>query len=119
MHQLQRLRVDDTCTKLLENPTDSRFWRRQIVIGDGKWVFYRNAANKRSVWIKPAAQPTTVQVVKQDCFTRKIMLSVWWWNFEGIINFFELVQNGAVNAAYSTVNNWIVLTPLSRLIIQP
>ena len=27
------------------------------------------------------------------------MFCVWWWNFEGIINPFELVQNGAVNVA--------------------
>ena len=95
----QQRRVDDTCTKLLENPTDSRFWRRRIVTGDEMWwVFYRNA-NRENVWIKPAAQPTTVQVVaKQDRFAQKVMLCVWW-NFEGIINHFELVQNGAVNAA--------------------
>ena len=40
LHELtvdQQQRVDDTCTKLLENPTDSRlFWRRRIVTGDEK-----------------------------------------------------------------------------------
>ena len=87
---------------MIKNPPDSLICRRQIVTGGDEmwWVFYRNAANRENVWIKPAAQPTTVQVVaKQDRFAQKVMLCVVWWNFEGIINHFELVQNGAVNAA--------------------
>ena len=49
--------------------------------------------------IKPAAQPTVQAVAKQDRFAQKVTLSVVWWNFEEIINHFELVQNGAMNAA--------------------
>ena len=49
-----------------------------LLPGDEKWIFYRNAANRENVWIKPAAQPTTVQVAKQDRFAPKVMLCVWW-----------------------------------------
>ena len=35
--------------------------------------------------------PTTVQVTKEDCFAQKTMLDVVWWNFEGIIDYFEIV----------------------------
>ena len=61
-------------------------------------VFYRNA-NRENVRIKPVAQPTVKAFAKQDRFAQKVMLSVVWWNFEEIINHFELVQNGVVNAA--------------------
>ena len=44
-----------------------------------------------NVWIKPAAQPTEQVAAKQDRLDQKVMLCVWWWNFEGIINHFELV----------------------------
>ena len=63
------------------------------------WVFYRKASNREYVWIKPAAQPASVQVAKQNCFSQKVMLCVWGY-FEGIINHFELVQNGIANVAY-------------------
>ena len=64
-HQ-QRRRFDNTCTKLLENPTDSHFW-----------VFYRNSTNRENVWTKPVTQPTTLQVVaKQGRFAQKIILCV-------------------------------------------
>ena len=75
--QLKRRRLDDTCTKQLENPTDSRrFWCGRIVTdGDEKWAFYRNSANRAKVWIQFDAQHTTAQVVaKQDRFAQKIML---------------------------------------------
>ena len=41
LHELtvdqQQQRVNDTCTELLENPTDSRcFWRHRIGTGDEK-----------------------------------------------------------------------------------
>ena len=42
--------------------------------------------------VKSAAQPTVQAVAKQDRFAQKVMLSVVWWNFEEIINHFELVQ---------------------------
>ena len=61
--QQQQQSADDTCTKLLENPTtDSRrFWGRRTVTGEEmSWVFYRNAANRENMRIKPAAQPNTV-----------------------------------------------------------
>lgn len=97
MTPAQQKRRVDTCTHLLENPKDLRFWRR-VVTGDEKWVFFRNA-NKENVWIQPG-QPA-LQVAKQDRFAHKVMLCVWW-NFEGIIHF-ELVPNGlAVNAALYT-----------------
>ena len=40
------------------------------------------------------AHPTpTVQVTKQNRFAQKVMLCVWQWDFEGIINPFELLQD--------------------------
>ena len=81
--QQQRRRVDDICTKLLENPTDSRFWRR-IVTGDEMlWISYPNA-NREHVRMKPTAQPTEPVVAKPDRFTQRVLLSVWW-GFEGIV----------------------------------
>ena len=60
----------------------------------------RKAANSENVWmIKPAAQPTVQVIAKQDRFAQKVVMLCVWWNFEGIINHFELVQNGAVDAA--------------------
>ena len=50
------------------------------------------------MWIRSAAQLTTVQVAELNHFAQKVMLCGWW-NFEGITNHFELVQNGAMNAA--------------------
>ena len=98
--QQQHLRVRDTCTKLLENTTDSTFWRCRVVACDEKWVVFYRKANREYVWIKPAAQPTIQVVAKQDRFVQKVvMLCVWWWNIEAIINHFKLVQNGAVNGA--------------------
>ena len=100
MDQQQQRCAVGTCTKLLESPMDSRrFWRRRIVTGGYEiWVFNRNAANRENVWIKPAVQPTMLQVAKPDRFAQKVMLCIWC-NFEGIINYFELLQSGAVNAA--------------------
>ena len=93
-HQQQQRLVDKTCTKLLEYPTtDSRrFWRRRIVTRDGKWVVFHFNGNEVNVRIKPAAKPTTVQVAtKQDGFTQEVVMLCVWWNFEGVINHFELV----------------------------
>ena len=53
--------------------------------------------SRENVWIKPPAQPT-VHAAKQDWFAHKVKLG-FWWNFEWTINHYELVQNGAVNAA--------------------
>ena len=50
------------------------------------------------MWIRSAAQLTTVQVAKLNHFAQKVMLCGWW-NFKGIANHFELAQNGAMNAA--------------------
>ena len=52
------------------------------------------------MWIKPAAQPTTVQVAaKQERFVQKVMLLCVWWDWKRIINHFELVHTDAVNTA--------------------
>ena len=62
-----------------------------VNITTGKRIRARAAA---AVWmIKPAAQLTTAQVVaKQNRFAQMVvMLCAVRWNFEGIINHFELV----------------------------
>ena len=64
---------------------------------------------------------TVAQVVaKENHFAQKVVtLCVVWWNFEGIINHFELVQNDAVNAAVY-LEQFDCVYSLSRLvIIQP
>ena len=104
----QRRRVDDTSTKPIENPIDT---------GDEVWcVFYCNAANWENVWIKPAAQPTTVQVIaKQDRFAQKVVMMCRC-DFEGLINHFELVQNGSLNEAalYSEQLDRVCVAPVTR-----
>ena len=75
--QQQQHRVNDTCTKLFENPSDSRrFCHLWFVTGNEIWwVFYRNFANKDNVYIKPAAQLNTAKAVaKQDRFAQNILL---------------------------------------------
>ena len=84
--------------KQLEHPSDNRFWRR-IVIDNEKWLFYRSVKGENVRMVKSAAQPTVQAVAKQDRFAQKVMLCVVWRNFEEIINHFELVQTGVMNAA--------------------
>ena len=49
MDQEQR-HVDDTCNKLLENPTDSRrFWHCRIVTGDEMWWVFDRSLNRECV----------------------------------------------------------------------
>ena len=69
----------------------------RIATGDEKWAFYRNPASGDNVWITPVQ--TKVQIAKQGRFAQEVMLWLVWWNFEGIIDHFEFVQNGAVNSA--------------------
>ena len=119
MDQQQR-RVETCNNKLLENPAVVvSGWRGRIVTGDEMcWIFYRKATNRENVWIKLAAQPA-VQFTKQDCFAQNVVMLCVWWNFEGIINHFGLVQNGAVNSTtlYSEQLDHVMLP--SRLVIQP
>ena len=83
----------ELCTKLLENPTDDRFWKR-IVTGDEKWIFFKNP-DKEKQWVVPGGSAQSV--VRQDRYGAKVMLCVWW-NFEGIVHF-ELLRPGVtVNA---------------------
>ena len=74
--QQQQPRVDETCTTLLKNPNNGRFWSRRVVTGDVKCVvFYRNAANMENVcMIKPAAQLTVHVVAKQDRLSQNVLL---------------------------------------------
>lgn len=85
---VQAQRRVDLCRELLNNPTDSRFWKR-IVTGDEKWVFFRNS-NGGKQWLQ-SGQPSQ-QIVTQNQFEKKVMLCVWW-NYEGPVHW-ELVPNG-------------------------
>jgi histone-lysine N-methyltransferase SETMAR len=85
---IQAQRRVDLCRKLLDNPRDSRFWKR-IVTGDEKWVFFRNS-NGGKQWLQPG-QPAQ-QVVSSGRFEKKVMLCVWW-NYEGPVHW-ELVPDG-------------------------
>ena len=119
--QQQRQQRQVNGNKLLENPTDSRFWRRhRIVTCDEKWIIFRNAANREHVWLKPAAQPTTVP----SSTNRNVSLRRWSCCVFGEISKGYLITLGLFKMVqwtqhYATVNNWMTaFTSLSWLVIQ-
>ena len=91
------------CQKLLQNPSDQRFFKR-IVTCDEKWVYFRNISNGTQ-WIDCGS--TALPVVRRERFEKKVLLCVWW-NFEGIV-YFELVPDGR------TINTELYSAQLERM----
>lgn len=90
-HDLKNIEAQrrvDICRELLNNPRDSRFWKK-IITGDEKWIFFRNSSGGKQ-WVQPG-KPTQ-QVVRTNRFEKKVMLCVWW-NYEGPVHW-ELVPDG-------------------------
>lgn len=100
--EMARKRVE-ICQKLLQNPSDQRFFKR-IVTCDEKWVYFRNPDN-RNQWINRGS--TALPVVRRERFEKKVLLCVWW-NFEGIVHF-ELVPDGR------TINSELYSAQLERM----
>ena len=73
--------------------------------------------NRENVWVKPAAQTTAIQVTKQDRFAQKLVMLCVCWYIEGIINHFEHLQNGAVDATAFYSEQLDSIYTSSRLVI--
>lgn len=93
----------EICQKLLQNPSDQRFFKR-IVTCDEKWVYFRNNS-KENQWIDRGS--TALPVVRRERFEKKVLLCVWW-NFEGLVHF-ELVPDGR------TINTELYSAQLERM----
>jgi len=94
----------DVCDLLLKRQENDPFLKR-IITGDEKWVVYNNVKRKRS-WSKKdePAQSTS----KADIHQKKVMLSVWW-DFKGIVFFFELLPDN------TTINSEVYCHQLDKL----
>jgi hypothetical protein len=69
-------------------------WLHNLIVGDEKWVLYVNHTRKRQ-W--PGAGQTAVATPKNDHYSMKIMLSVWW-GVKGIIHWETLPAGCTVTA---------------------
>jgi [histone H3]-lysine36 N-dimethyltransferase SETMAR len=94
----------NVCDLLLKRQENDPFLKR-IITGDEKWVVYNNVKRKRS-WSKKDEPIQSTS--KADIHQKKVMLSVWW-DFKGIVFFFELLSDN------TTINSEVYCHQLDKL----
>ncbi|XP_029679587.1 histone-lysine N-methyltransferase SETMAR-like [Formica exsecta] len=96
-HELKEVHLTariNICDMLMKREENDPFLKRMIT-GDEKWIVYNNVERKRS-WSRRDDSPQMTS--KAELHQRKVMLSVWWDCFWGVVFFEFLLRNRTTNS---------------------